>query len=339
MTNTSPEAASDSPTPPATSSTPPPVAAVAPSLHVDTPAPRRRSFNVRNPRHWGVLILIAVVLYLCFSFWLYRVTHSITDDAFVEAHIVNIAPQNVSGHLVRFLVEVNDRVENDQVLAEIDPVPYRDQVDVARKKVAEAEAELKRQEAALERLRIEVPIQIAIAQHSLGAAKADAGRAKESLKLTEDEVEHGIEEAKALVDAADADLTLAQQEYTRYTNLQSQNVVPLKRAQEVTQARDAAEARQKLAVTKLATAKAEKAKIEAARLTLEAAGDSSQKAEKGVDLAETGSAQIREVELLTAVKKAAVDAARALLASAEVQLKFTQIRAPFPGVIVKAIAI
>ena len=295
-----------------------------------------KSFNVRNPRHWGVLILIAVVLYLCFSFWLYRVTHSITDDAFVEAHIVNIAPQNVSGHFVRFLVEVNDRVENDQVLAEIDPVPYRDQVDVARKKVAEAEAELKRQEAALERLRIEVPIQIAIAQHSLGAAKADAGRAKESLKLTEDEVEHGIEEAKALVDAADADLTLAQQEYTRYTNLQSQNVVPLKRAQEVTQARDAAEARQKLAVTKLATAKAEKAKIEAARLTLEAAGDSSQKAEKGVDLAETGSAQIREVELLTAVKKAAVDAARALLASAEVQLKFTRIRAPFPGVIVKA---
>jgi len=283
-----------------------------------------------------VVILVAFVLYLCFSWWLGRVTRSITDDAFVEAHIVNIAPQLVSGRLMRFLVEENDHVEKDQVLAEIDPVPYRDQVELARKKVAEAEAELKRQEAALERLRIEVPIQIAIAHRSLEAAKADAGRAKETLKLTEDEVEHGINEAQALVDASEADLTLAQQEYTRYTNLQGQNVVPLKRAQEVTQARDAAEARKKLAASKLATAQAEKAKIEVAKLALQGAGEASQKAEKGVDLAETGNAQIREVELLTALKNVAVEEARAALTSAEDQRKYTEIRAPFPGVVVKA---
>jgi membrane fusion protein (multidrug efflux system) len=283
-----------------------------------------------------VLILIAFVLYLCFSWWFYRVTRSITDDAFVEAHIVNIAPQLVSGHLVRFLVDEHDRVEKNQVLAEIDAVPYRDQVELAQKKVAEAEAELKRQEAALEHLRIEVPIQIAIARRTLEAANADAGRAKETLKLTEDEVEYGIEEAKALVDAADADSTLAQQEYTRYTNLESQNVVPLKRAQEVTQARDAADARKKVAATKLATAQAEKAKIEVAKLALEGADDASEKADKGVDLAETGNDQIREVELLTALKKVAVDEARAALASAEDQLKYTEIRAPFPGVVVKA---
>jgi membrane fusion protein (multidrug efflux system) len=282
-----------------------------------------------------VLVLIAIVAYLCFSFWLYRVTHSITDDAFVEAHIVNVTPQLVSGHLVRFLVHEDDRVEKGQVMAEIDPVPYRDQVDLSRKKVAEAEAELKRQEASLDRLRIEVPIQIAIARRTLQAAKADAGRAKESLQLTEDGVEHGIEEAKALVEAAEADLTLAQQEYTRYTNLQNQNVVPLKRAQEVTQARDSAEARKKVATTKLATAQADKAKIEGAKLTLDAANETSQKAEKGVDLAETGNAQIHEVELLTAVKKVAVDEALAALASAEDQLTYTQIRAPFPGVVVK----
>src|SRR5205814_5625085 len=93
----------------------------------------------------------------------YRRSHSITDDAFVEAHIVNVAPQSVSGHIVRFLVEENDRVEQGQVVAEIDPVPYRDQVAVARSKMETAQAELRRQEAGLERLRQEVPIQIAIA--------------------------------------------------------------------------------------------------------------------------------------------------------------------------------
>jgi multidrug resistance efflux pump len=60
-------------------------------------------------------------------------------------HIVNIAPQSVSGHLVRVVVEENDRVEQGQVLAEIDPVPYRDQVNIGRSKVDTAQAELRRQ--------------------------------------------------------------------------------------------------------------------------------------------------------------------------------------------------
>src|ERR1700716_1878538 len=61
----------------------------------------------------------------------YRRGHSITDDAFVEAHIVNVAPELVSGRIVRFLVDENDRVERGQVLAEVDPVPYRDKVNLA----------------------------------------------------------------------------------------------------------------------------------------------------------------------------------------------------------------
>ena len=53
-----------------------------------------------------------------------RRTHSITDDAFVEAHIVNIAPQLVSGRIVSFLAEEDDRVVQGRVLAEIDSIPY-----------------------------------------------------------------------------------------------------------------------------------------------------------------------------------------------------------------------
>jgi membrane fusion protein (multidrug efflux system) len=276
-----------------------------------------------------------VAAYFGSHWWTYRISHSITDDAFVEAHIVNIAPQSVSGHLVRYFVEENDRVEQGQVLAEIDPVPYRDQVDLARSKVEGAEAELRRQEAALARLRMEVPIQIEISRRSLAAAKADEARAKQALKLTEDEVEHGIEEAKAGLEASEADLLLAQQEYTRFTNLQKEEAVPLRRAQEVTRARDAAEAHRKLAVTKLAKANADRTRIEVAKRTLEAAEKTTQKAVKGVDLAETGNAQIREVELLTAVKKEGVVEARRALTSAEDQLKYTQVRAPFPGVVVK----
>jgi membrane fusion protein (multidrug efflux system) len=283
----------------------------------------------------GLLVLAGLALFFLFSWWSYRRAHSITDDAFVEAHIVNVAPQTVSGHLVRFYVEENDRVKQGQVLAEIDPVPYRDQVNIARSKVDTARAELRRQEAGLARLRLEVPIQVGIARRSLAAAQADQARARDALKLTEDEVEKGIEEAQAGLESARADLVLAQQEYTRFTTLQKQEAVPLRRAQEVTQARDAARARRKLAAAKLARAKADRTRIEVAKRTLEAAEETTRKANKGVDLAQTGYAQIRETELLTAVKKEDVEDARRALAAAEDNLRYTQIRAPFPGVVVK----
>jgi membrane fusion protein (multidrug efflux system) len=282
----------------------------------------------------GVALAAFALLSTCY--WSFsRFTHSITDDAFVEAHIVNVAPQSVAGHLVRFRVDENDRVEQGQVIAEIDQITYQDQVDVARSKVDVAEAELRRQEADLARLRLEVPIQIEIARRSLAAAKADESKAQQALKLTGDDVEHGIEEASAGVEAASADLVLAQQEYTRFTNLQKDEAVPLRRAQEVTQARDSAEARRKLAETKLAQARANQTQIEVGKRTVEAAQKTSEKAAKGVDLAETGDAQIRMVELLTFEKKQTVAEARSALTSAENLLKYTQIRAPFSGIIVK----
>jgi membrane fusion protein (multidrug efflux system) len=253
----------------------------------------------------------------------------------VEAHIVNIAPQSVSGHLVRILVEENERVDQGQMLAEIDPVPYRNQVNIARSKVDTARAELRRQEAGLARLRQEVPIQIEIARRTLAAAEADERRASEAVKLTQDEVEHGIDEAKAALAATRADLVLAEQEYKRYTNLEKEMAAPQRRAQQVTQERDAAMARRDLAVAKLAKAEAARTQIEVAKRTLEAAEKLTQKAVKGVEMAETGNAQIREVELLTAVKKEDVEDTRRALEAAEDNLRFTQVRAPFPGVVVK----
>src|SRR2546428_1960878 len=101
----------------------------------------------------------------------YRRSHSITDDAFVEAHIVNVAPQSVSGHIVRFLVDENERVEQGQVVAEIDPVAYRDQVAVARAKHDTAEAELRRQQAAPARPKIDVPLPVEAAKPGQAAAR------------------------------------------------------------------------------------------------------------------------------------------------------------------------
>ncbi|HEX7380475.1 MAG TPA: HlyD family secretion protein [Pirellulales bacterium] len=286
----------------------------------------------------GPIVLVAaasVASVAIYSWWSYRRNHSTTNDAFVEAHIINVAPQTVSGRIVRLLVEEDDRVEQGQVLAEIDPTTYRDRVNVARSKVDIAGAELRQQEEALARLRQEVPIQIEMARRASAAMQAERARAEEAVKLTEDEVERTIDETQAGLEAAQADLVLAQQDYTRYTRLQKEEAAPLRRAQQATQTRDAAEAQKNLAAARLAKARADRTRVSVAKRAHEAAEKTSQKAAVEVSLSETGELRIREAELFTAVKKEELEDARLALVAAEDELRFTEIRAPFPGVVVK----
>jgi membrane fusion protein (multidrug efflux system) len=300
------------------------------------PADRRDRFRPGRLLALASLIALAVVGLPVAIGWVdYRRSHSITDDAFVEAHIVNVAPQLVSGRILRFLVDENDRVARGQVVAEIDPIPYRDKVNVARAQLDSALAELNRQRADLDLVRKEVPIQIEIARRTAAAALADRVRAEKSLRYTEDEVEKGIDEARAGLKAARASLTLAELEYGRFTRLEQQGASPPRQRDQVTQSRDSASAQVDLAEARLAKALAARTQIDVARSALDAAQKSEQKAAKGINLAEVGYDQIREIELLVKVKEQTVEQARRALEAAENDLAYTRVRAPFPGVVVK----
>src|SRR5438128_3281695 len=316
----------------------PPSSNSAPTAPVAPPVPAPSG---RLPRlvRWAVWCAGAgsaiVAAYFGILWWSYRSSHSITDDAFVEAHIINVAPEMVSGRVVRFLVEENDQVKQGQVLAEIEPIHYRDQVEQARGKLDLAEAELKRQEAGLAKLKKEVPLQIDVAKQTLAGARTEEARAKDAMKLTTDEVQKTIDESKAAVELAKANLTLAKQEFDRWTELAAQDATTKRKAQEVTRAHDVAKAELRLADARLAKAEAARTKIEVAKRDLEVAQTLVAKASKGLDLAEIGYDQIREVELMVGVKKEMLKDAQIALTSAQHQFQFTQIRAPFPGVVVK----
>src|SRR5262249_35442 len=317
--------------PPASPSPP-----TAPTVSPPVPAPPRPRPRLVRWAFWCAAAgLAAVAVYFGIPWWTYRLAHSITDDAFVEAHIVNVAPEMVSGRIVRFLVEENDRVEQGQVLAEIEPVHYRDQVEQARGKLELAEAERKRQEAGLAKLKKEVPLQIDVAKQTLAAAQTEEARAKDNLTLTTDEVNKSIDEAKAAVEVGKANLTLARQEYDRWMTLAAQDATTKRKAEEGTRAHDAAKAELGLAGARLAKAEAARTKIEVARRDLEVSQSLVAKAGKALDLAETGYDQIREVELMVGVKKEMVKDAQIALDSAQHQFEFTKVRALFPGVVVK----
>src|SRR5262249_55123754 len=129
--------------------------------------------------------------------------------------------------------------------------------------------------------------------------------------------------------------TLAKQEFDRFLALAAQDATTKRKAEEVTRAHDAALAELRLSDARLAKSEAARTRIEVAKRDLEVAQTLVVKAKKALDLADTGYDQIREVELLVGVKKEMVKDARIGLDSAEHQLQFTQVRAPFPGVVVK----
>jgi membrane fusion protein (multidrug efflux system) len=321
------------------STSPPPASPPAPPPSGTPTAPPKVFPRLTGRTRWAVaalaIVLVLLLGYFIFQWVAYRVGNAITDDAFVEAHIVNIAPEMVSGRIVRFLVDENDHVQQDQVLAEIDPIHYRDQVDQARSKLDLARAELKRQEAGLAKLKKEVPLQIAIAAQTLAGAKTEEARAKDTLRLTTDDVNKTIDEAQAAVAVAHANDTLAKLEFDRWTTLAAQDVTTKRKAEEVTRTYDATRAEVRLADARLAKAEAARTRIVVANQDVEVARILVAKANRALQLAETGHDQIREVELMVTVKEEMVKDAQTALETAQHELEFTQVRAPFPGVVVK----
>ena len=150
----------------------------------------------------GGAVLLAVVPFAV-HWAVYRWTHSITDDAFVETHVVNIAPQKVSGHLFLYLVQEDDVVAAaGQLLAEIDPVPYREQVALLEAKLGVAESQLAASQTSLEVLQAQVPTEIEVSQKALAVAKAEQARDENTLQFTTKDVERAIHEAQSDLEAA-----------------------------------------------------------------------------------------------------------------------------------------
>ncbi len=67
----------------------------------------------------AAVVLVLAILYTATIFF-HSLTHESTDDAFIEAHIVNIAPK-IAGRISAVEVRDNQLVKKGEVLLEIDP--------------------------------------------------------------------------------------------------------------------------------------------------------------------------------------------------------------------------
>jgi membrane fusion protein (multidrug efflux system) len=279
-------------------------------------------------------VLAAVCLLIALPWMAHRFTHSISSDAFVESHLVNLSPQ-VAGNVVEVYVQEQEQVKAGQLLALVDPSIYRREVELAAAKLDVSKAALAQSKADLVLLQQQVPQQVAAAEAKLAAAKENQAKSAAALEMISLTVEDAVTAARKSVDAAQAALTFASDDEQRFTALYTDGSGTQRRMQEATKTHDVARAEQKRADALLSEAEANRKQVDIAKQELAAAKSAVAQSQADVELAKTGDAQIVVLERQVDQRTQDVGQAQRALELAETNLSYTRITAPFDCVIAK----
>ena len=272
--------------------------------------------NIGRPRvrrRWLTFTMLALFLVagaILLGCWVrYRFTHSISKDAFVDTHLINVAPQ-VLGTIVEMRVQEQTLVRKGQLLALIDPSLYRREVDLASAKLTVAEAALEKAEADLVLLTAEVPRHIAIAEKKLAIAHEDEVKADANREMVSRDVNKGIAAAGHAVESARAARVLADEDIKRYAALYSDGSVTQRRFQEATKIARTAAADVNIAEAKLGQAEAGLKAVSVADQQWKVAKHRVAEAEVTLELARLGNLKIAASQRLVAERKQEVAEAR-----------------------------
>jgi membrane fusion protein (multidrug efflux system) len=188
---------------------------------------------------WPATIALAGLLFLGLGYFFDVLTHESTDDAFIAAHVVSIAPR-ISGQVAAVHVLDNEMVRSNELLVEIDPSSYS--ITVVQKE-ASAEAQSANYKAFL-------------AGYELMRTKVTTAEAT-------------VRQSQADADATEATAKWAQMDFDRAQDLRKQNTVSQRELDAAQTANlkaqsDLNSARQKVAV--------DDSKVDEAKATLAATG-------------------------------------------------------------------
>lgn len=142
---------------------------------------------------------------------IYFIIHSMhfqsTDDAFVEGHIITVAPR-VKGQVIKLLVDDNEEVKKGQLLVEIDPNDYITALNQKEASLESAKASLNIADKQINRSESE----LMKTGHDIKSAKSKLDFAQKDYKRYSDMYKEGIA-SKQEYDAAKTKLTVAQSEF------------------------------------------------------------------------------------------------------------------------------
>jgi len=169
----------------------------------------------KRPWFWAILGVIVIVIAIVGVLWYLHAKGKLsTDDAFIEAHVTNVAPR-VAGHVLEVLVTDNEQVKAGQVLVRLDPVDLQQALESANSQLASAKNQViqaQKQVGVSE-------AQVAQAKADVTAAQANATQANEDLKRYQSADRRAVSQqqldaALAAARSTHANLESAQQKQT-----------------------------------------------------------------------------------------------------------------------------
>lgn len=287
----------------------------------------------------GVLVLAALGYGAYWYVW--SRTHETTDDAQAEGHIHAIASQ-VPGYVVELGVRDNQLVARDDVLVRVRPEDYQARVALAEANLAQAEAGLTAAEHTVDVLRRSTAAAIDQAQAGVQQAEAQSAAAQHdadsaAAKLTA--ANAARQQAASQVQVAQADLDYARFNQRRIAALWGQNDAAadeMKLAETNAQAAEArlAAANDLVSLNEAQVTVAQRG-LDAAQAAVTVAQAAIAEQQAKLESAGTGPDQVRVAEAQAAVAHGAVQAARADLDLARLNLGYCTITAPAAGVVSK----
>jgi len=168
---------------------------------------------------WPATAALAVLLFFGLGYFFDVLTHESTDDAFIAAHVVSVAPR-IAGQVAAVHVLDNEMVRSNELLVEIDPADYS---TTAAQKQSAADAQAANYKtvlAALDLMAVKVDTAQAIADQSKADAEAAAAtderaqadfQRNQELRTQNTISAQEFDAAQAAVREADANLAAAKQ--------------------------------------------------------------------------------------------------------------------------------
>ena len=105
-------------------------------VEIEDTRPEHLKKRVLVPSITGIIFLICGLFYA-----VHTVYYKSTDDAFIEGHVITVAPR-VSGPVLHLNIEDNQDVKKGDLLLEIDPNDYQAKLRETKAKLEEAKAAL-----------------------------------------------------------------------------------------------------------------------------------------------------------------------------------------------------
>ncbi len=261
-----------------------------------------------------VLGVAATLLVAGLSYWAQERRFEDTDDAAIDADISNISPR-VSGNVIAVHVVDNQVVKAGDVLAEIDPKDLKVAVALARAQVAQSDAQLRVEDPSVHITESSNLASVSSSSSDLLSAQAAVSQAKKVAS-----------QSAAQLAQAQANDGNIQDERRRAEQLIASGAISKSDLDQHTSA-----------------ARASTANVEAAHQATQAANDMVREAEAHLTamqsrLEEVKSNAPRQIETRKASvvwRQAQLDASKAQLEQAELNLSYAQVLAPMDGIVGK----